>query len=514
MSSAAQRIMNLFAGYRTAHGTHGMPDLDADGFKWTIKRTAKTIREPVTLELWEQHLNGKRPLGVVPINEESMSQWGSIDVDEYDIDLLEIIKKVESMKLPLVPCRSKSGGLHLWLFTTEPVAAEKMQSTLRDIAASLGLGDCEIFPKQTKLLVEQGDQGNWMVMPYFGGDFGKKLKMQYGLKKSGAEMTINEFLNMAEKSRVPPDQLSMIRVKKPKKERAPFSDGPPCLQHMAEQGFPEDGKKRALFMMAIYLKRAFSSDWQTKLEEYNRAHLRPPLPSEEIQGVIKSVTKKDYEYTCKEQPMVGHCDAMLCRTRKYGVGAGGTYPIISGLSKLNTEPAMWFVDVEGSRLSMSTEDLQNYPRFHRLCMEFTHKCFKMLPQQVWLSLVSEAMNNMTLIEAPPDIGIAGRFHEILESWLTNRQRGENKEDILNGRPWEDEAEQRHYFKLNDLKKFLEREGMKEMKHGEITLRIQKLGGGSKGRNIKGKFVNLWWVPSETVQHTPDVDPPEVPGEPI
>ena len=77
----------------------------------------------VTLDLWQDHVEGKRPLGIIPIREDSTCSWGSIDIDEYDVDALAVVKKIEQMKLPLVPCRSKSGGLHLFLFVTEPVAA-------------------------------------------------------------------------------------------------------------------------------------------------------------------------------------------------------------------------------------------------------------------------------------------------------------------------------------------------------------------------------------------------------
>jgi hypothetical protein len=87
----------------------------------------------------------------------------------YGEDLTTLIKKVEAAKLPLVPCRSKSGGLHLFMFATEPVLAKAMQDCLRELAAGLGIAGSEIFPKQAELLSDRGDQGTWMIMPYFGG---------------------------------------------------------------------------------------------------------------------------------------------------------------------------------------------------------------------------------------------------------------------------------------------------------------------------------------------------------
>jgi hypothetical protein len=522
--------MTLFAGSESHSGTHGVPDLDPNGVKWSIKRTARTLKQPVTVALWQQHLDGKRPLGIIPIRADSTCLWGSIDIDQYDIDLAEIVRRVEDARLPLVPCRSKSGGLHLFMFFAEPVAADAAQGVLRDLAASLGFAGSEIFPKQTKILVEHGDQGNWIVMPYFGDDFGGKLKMQRGLKKTGAEMTVGEFLTMAEKSRVTTEQMTELVQSNSKpsgsttpskgkknggndaRPRSPYGDGPPCLQHLAASGFPEGGRNNALFHIGVYLKKAHPTDWQKHLEMDNQAHMRPPLPSDEVDAVVKSLQKKDYEYKCKDQPMVSHCNSVVCRGRKYGVGVGGSYPEILGLSKLESEPPVWFVDIPGHRIPMTTDDLQNYRRFHKLCMATANVCYKMINEPVWFSIVGEAMQNVDPIPAPEDISVAGVFLEMLETFLTNRMRGKQKEDLLRGAPWEDEEAQRHYFQLAPLEKFLQREGVRDINRPMLKYRINALGGKNRQMNIKGRNRFVWWVPSSAVQNAPELDSPEPPKE--
>src|SRR5205823_3164565 len=114
-------------------GTHSVPD--REGLKWSIKSTARTLREPVTVELWRQHLAGERPLGVVPIRADGTCVWSSIDVDQYDTDLTAIVGKVERAKLPLVSCVSKSGGLHLFRFYASPTPAADAIGELRSMAA-------------------------------------------------------------------------------------------------------------------------------------------------------------------------------------------------------------------------------------------------------------------------------------------------------------------------------------------------------------------------------------------
>jgi hypothetical protein len=521
--------MELFAGSETTHGTHGTPCLDDTGVKWAIKKTARTIREPVTLEMWKQHLKGTTPLGIIPIRQDSTCVWGSIDIDDYDVDLVDVIKRVEAAKLPLVPCRSKSGGLHLFLFMRESTPADRVQGALRDIAASLGFAGSEIFPKQTKILASQGEQGNWMVMPYYGDDYGGKIKFQYGLKKTGAEMTLEEFLTFAEKRRVTIEQLDELKIKKATKgtktnggkkgagnngagraPRVPFGNGPPCLQNMAEGGFPADGRKRAIFMIGIYLKRAYPNDWKERLDQDNQTYLRPPLPTDEINSVIKSLDKKDYEYTCKEQPMAAHCNSVVCRGRKFGVGTGGEYPVIEALSKLNTDPPLWFVDIPGAHIAMTTEELTNYRKFHTLCVARADPpvAFKLIRDDVWMGILNDALQKVDIIEAGPDVGISAIFHEMIEEFLTNRTRGERREDLLRGAPWEDEEQGRHYFRLQDLMKFLGRQGSK-MSRSEVTTRIREnFDGGTMQFHIPGKAnINVWWVMAKYIAKAPSLELP-------
>jgi hypothetical protein len=44
----AARFAALFRGLDGVRGTHGEPELDENGVKWTIKKTARTLREQIT----------------------------------------------------------------------------------------------------------------------------------------------------------------------------------------------------------------------------------------------------------------------------------------------------------------------------------------------------------------------------------------------------------------------------------------------------------------------------------
>ena len=140
-------------------------------------------------------LQGEGPaLGIIPITESNDCRWGCIDIDEYNFDHLSLIKSIRSNKLPLIVCRSKSGGAHVFLFTKENIPASLMQSKLKSMAIILGYEGSEIFPKQTEILVDRGDTGNFLNLPYYNEMKG----LRYAINDTGASCTLEEFFELHE----------------------------------------------------------------------------------------------------------------------------------------------------------------------------------------------------------------------------------------------------------------------------------------------------------------------------
>ena len=163
----SKRFFKLFSGNDRAHGTFNVQNNRATDGKKTGQ--ARVLREPPTTDLWEKHLAGESGLGIIPIKDNNCCHWGAIDIDTYNLDHSNLIKQVEKHNLPGVVCRSKSGGAHLYFFFTQELAAADLQPKLMSIAALLGYAGSEVFPKQQQILVDRGDTGNFLNMPYFGG---------------------------------------------------------------------------------------------------------------------------------------------------------------------------------------------------------------------------------------------------------------------------------------------------------------------------------------------------------
>jgi len=487
-----ERMSDLFRGFRGAHGTHGKTERNPDKHdKLEIKKTARTVFEPVSRDLWEQHLSGTRPIGIIAITEESTSWWGCIDVDRYDIDHGEVARQLRDMKLPLLVCRTKSGGAHLYLFVTEPVSAAVMQAKLRDLAALLGFGGSEIFPKQTELLAERGDRGNWLNMPYFGGDSSER----YCVTENGRGITLRQFLARAEASRQTPEQLIDLRA--PQEEDKEFRDGPPCLQHLATTSFPQGSRNNGLFAVGVFMRKKYPDIWEDKIDEINQKHMDPPLSSEEVQQIKKSLRGgKDYKYKCSDIPLVSHCNAALCRTRKFGVGASGTLPAIDNLAKLDTDEPIWFLDVSGRRVELTTVELQTPLLFQRKCMDVINVMVPVLKKSTWDTIVQGLYENMTIIEAPDEISVSGQFMEHLETFCTDRHKAQTRDEIILGKAWHDPESHRYYFRIRDVQEFLDRVKFRGLTRTQMMTRIKDNGGGAHFFNIKGRGTNVFWMPEE------------------
>ncbi|BCV06452.1 MAG: hypothetical protein CM15mV134_120 [uncultured marine virus] len=124
-----EKFKKIFEGLTIAYGQYQKGEKDDNGKQ---KGKAFIVRKQVSKELFENHLKGDGPaLGIIPITEKNDCRWGCIDVDEYNLDHRALISNIRKLDLPLIVCRSKSGGAHVFLFAKEFISASLMQSTLK-----------------------------------------------------------------------------------------------------------------------------------------------------------------------------------------------------------------------------------------------------------------------------------------------------------------------------------------------------------------------------------------------
>ena len=144
----------------------------------------------------------------------------------------------------MVPIESKSGGLHIYVFTKERVPATLIREFLSNLLFLFKLPhNTEIFPKQTKLGVNQNNEktsGSFINLPYY------KSTERKAYKPDGSKMELDTFIKAVELNLQTEKSLREIGSKKIKEiitgGPEEFHDGPPCLQMICKDIIDKNNK--------------------------------------------------------------------------------------------------------------------------------------------------------------------------------------------------------------------------------------------------------------------------------
>lgn len=477
-----EKLASLFRGLQRAHGVYRLGKATKGG---KVGGKAVTVMEPVTPDVWAAHVDGKVGLGIVPINDDAVCWFGAIDIDQYPLDLAALDAKVKDLSLPLVVCRTKSGGAHLYYFSKgDPVDAALLRTRLQEWAVLLGHAGCEVFPKQTRL-ASSADVGNWINMPYFNADGTERYAVH-----NGKQLTLAQFIARARKVAMTPAALAAFSP-----QPDDLAGAPPCLIYMATQGIPEGCRNSSMFNFLVYLRNRYPDTWQQEAQGINSAYMTPPLPGKELSVIIKSAAKKDYYYTCKQEPLCSHCNKEVCRAAEYGIGygkEGEAAPIELGeFTKILTDPPLWIIPINGVRVEMGSDDILRQDRFRRLCMERIN----ILPPRVktasWEAMINDRLVNCEIVEAPDDAGPVGMFLHHLRQFCTGVAQAATRDEILNSKVWTEDG--RHYFRAVDLMVYLDRQRFKALDQRKIWSILREDGAGHKTLTLKGVRTRVWHI---------------------
>mgnify|MGYP003627620723 FL=1 len=498
-----QDFIELFRGYELAHGQFRVQSQESDG---KMSGRAVTISEPATQEHFNKHLTGgEYILGIIPLRQDNKCNFGVIDIDiRGEVKLSETLESLEKKvrDTPLVMCRSKSGGAHLYLFCEPAIAARDMVLKLNEFAASLGYGGVEIFPKQTSRANDK-DRGNWINLCYWAGDKSERYAMHNGNK-----LNLAEFIDLAKSKRVTPEQLEGFTVELD----TAFEDGPPCLQHIATIGFPEGGRNISLFNVGVYYRKKNPDDWQEDLMKFNYESLDSPLPSGEVNALAKSVAKKDYAYTCKQSPICNYCEKSKCMKREFGIGGfgGGANIEIDAITKYETEnksSVRWYIEIQGERIEITTGQLLDQRQLQKICVEKLNKCPSAMPAQAWEQRINTLLQSVEVVIDPDDASPEGQFEKALDAFLTGKVQARHRDEIMNGKPYQDIDEAKVYFRSEDLFIYLEARRFRYSNQHQIWSWLRTLGGDRKTFRIKGKPIKVWSVPAPEYFQDDDLEIP-------
>lgn len=488
--------------------------------------------DPKTARMWaekeeynavhvKKHLQGLCGLGLVPILDDGTCAWGAIDVDAHgegeSIDLVGLEAKVRKHKLPLVVCRSKSGGAHCYLFLREPIEARVVVAVLNTWANILGHGGSEIFPKQIMLKPNaEGIRplGNWINLPYFNIEDTDRWALE-GKKR----LNFDYFLELAKSKRVGLEEIQS-------RGQMEHPEAPPCFQAMYSMGVSGTGhRNNALYNAVIYLKKVYPEDYRDHAREFNLRAFAKPLKAGEADKTIASAGRRDYSYKCMEEPIRSLCDKQTCLKRKFGITPAddiATLPKFSDLRKYKTDPVFWEISIDGIPIIVSTKQLMKYALFREQVFEVTNQPPPRIKEGQWDIILGELTANVEEVEVPEDASTFGILREKLDEFLSRADVSDPAEDrgrLQRGMPISTTISQvggddRHViaFRMQDFVAYLKKVRFEEYKGSRLYVILKNFGIEPAKLKVHDSVVSCWVLPADKLKSPKVIRPRLVASE--
>ena len=309
----SQRFALLFKGKTNTYVRNELPKEKPEAGQ-KIKTKITNNEGTVDKDLLLRHLNGDFGVGICPVNAEGKCFFGVLDIDYYKGKIKRVLQFIKDYQLPLLPFRSKSGGLHVYLMLAKPVSAKSMREVLNQIIYYFSLdmlygkAKVEVFPKQEKA---EGF-GSSVTLPYFNAD----NPYTYLLDLDGNPVPFREAMDYIQ------HHLTSLEEVKKAIENLPYNDAPPCIQRILiseEVGGEDTGRNNFIFSFAVYAKKKWGNGFEDYVKEVNE-HFEVPLEDAVVEQTCTSVREHEYIYKCKDIPCNSYCDKPACRKREFGLG--------------------------------------------------------------------------------------------------------------------------------------------------------------------------------------------------
>jgi hypothetical protein len=422
----SQRFVQLFKGKSNTYVRNELPKEKPEaGHK--IKTKITNNEGKVDKDLLTHHLNGDFGVGVCPVNAEGKCFFGVIDIDYYKSKIRRVLSFIKDYQLPLLPFRSKSGGLHVYLMLSKAVSAKTMRETLNQIVYYFSLdmlygkAKVEIFPKQEKA---EGF-GSSVTLPYFNAE----KPYTYLLDLDGNPVPFKEALDYIQK------HFTTVEDVKQALEHLPYNDAPPCIQRALiseEVGGEDTGRNNFLFSYAVYAKKKWGGGFEDYVVEANE-RFAVPLEDNVVEQICASVRDHEYVYKCKDIPCNSFCDKPTCRKREFGLGKdkGHFTGIDYGqLFRYKTaEPYyIWKLRLVGQEawVDVIFKDegyLLDQRNFAKMCVRYLNQAPMQVSNNDWYAILNSVLPNVQDVEVKQesDTSALSMLHNAFIDYLSNKQ---------------------------------------------------------------------------------------------
>lgn len=522
--SNAERFARLFAGFTARYGRYDMSGAKAPEEK--VAGRARTVDEEIQSSDYAAHVNGEVGIGVIPLKTDNRVNFAAIDIDVYkqeDQRARSLTHSDVALTLsdtPLIVTKSKSGGIHVWLFSKEGVSARLATDYMNSQAARLGVAGCEVFPKQTERHSDD-DVGNWINLPYFGNTRTAVIPNKVGTVYEFPEISLDLFLDIAEGAAATVTDDWLIDNTNPgeweqrgKQTETPmFKDGPPCLQALCA-GFPEKrdliqkkfdrgeitedqyhkqlaftspqlvegARDNTFFNVALYLRRRMneqdpdgSVEADQLLADLREAHTIWGLRrfgddfdgkrngiAEALPRLAAQAAKNKWGYSCTKEPLKGFCNRRLCLKRAFGIGTvQNDETAITGFTIVESEDRQYYMTIGDKRIHVpDAQTLFSQSLFAQIVLNQTDRMWRTMQDAKYKEMMDSLLQKADRIQPPPDSDRRSMLLNSLAEFISSKAipKGKNDSSIHSGRVIMSEDELEATFKFDQFMTFLKSRG--------------------------------------------------------
>ena len=426
----AQKFAQFFRGKTNTYVRNELPkEKPEEGQKIKTKITQNEGK--VDSELLEYHLNGDFGVGVCPVNADGKCYFGVLDIDYYKPRIKQMLNLIKEYQLPLLPFRSKSGGLHCYLMVAKAVSAKKMREVLNKIVYFFALdmlygkAKVEVFPKQDKA---EGF-GSAVTLPYFNAE----NPYTYLLDLDGGMLSFEEALNYI------PKHFTSLEAVEEVISNLPYNDAPPCLQRILLSEFvggEDTGRNNFLYSFSVYAKKKYVNGFEDYVKDINDK-FESPLEDSIVEQICTSVREHEYLYKCKDIPCNDFCNKSECRKREFGLGkdkghfTGIDYGQLSRY--MTAEPYyIWKLRLNGQEkwVDVIFKDegfLLDQRNFAKMCVRYLNQAPMQVSNNDWYAILNSVLPNVQNVEVKQesDTSAKSRLKSAFVSYLANKQSQRN-----------------------------------------------------------------------------------------
>lgn len=421
-----QLFAQLFKGKSNTYVRNELPQ-EAPQAGQKIKTKITNNEGKVDKDLLMNHLDGRFGVGICPVNAEGKCYFGVLDIDFYQPKIKRVLHFIKEYQLPLLPFRSKSGGLHVYLMLSKAVSAKTMRETLQSIIYYFSLDEIygknkvEVFPKQDKA---EGF-GSSVTLPYFKGE----ETYTPLLDLDGEPIQFKEALSYIQR------HLTTIEAVKDALSKLPYNDAPPCIQRILiseEVGGEDTGRNNFLFTYAVYAKKKYNNGFEDFVREIN-SQFEVPLEDNVVEQTCESVKNNEYLYRCKDIPCNAYCNKVECRKREFGLGKDKGHFMDIDFGQLyrykTAEPYyIWKLRLQGQEqwkdvVFKDEGYLLDQKNFAKMCMRYLNKAPYTVSANDWCNTLNSVLPNIIDVEVKEesDTSSLSMLHNTFVEYLANKQ---------------------------------------------------------------------------------------------